>query len=96
MVLYEMGYDAIAASSETTFIPDTILAQLRSKYKHILILYDRDKTGVQKARSYSNKYGFYAFMVNKKFKAKDISDAVVNTSFNEVKKWLQKELKKYD
>ena len=42
MCLHEMGFNAIAASSETTFIPEDILQSLRSKWKHIVILYDRD------------------------------------------------------
>lgn len=95
MCLYEMGYYAIAAASETTFIPDDILNKLKRKWKVILILYDRDKTGVQKARDYSKKYKFDAFFINKRFKAKDLSDAVKQTSFQEVKQWLNKELTKY-
>lgn len=95
MVLYEMGYDAIAASSETTFVPNNILAQLRGKYKHIVILYDRDKTGIKKAREYSRDYGFDAFFVNKRFQAKDISDAVEQNGFLEIKNWLTKTLNAY-
>lgn len=96
MCLYEMGFYAIAASSETTFIPDHIVQSLRSKWKHILILYDRDKPGMKKAREYSHKTKFDAFFVHRKFNSKDISDAVKNNSFNEVKDWLYKTLKKYD
>ena len=96
MCLYEMGFYAVAASSETTFIPDNILNSLRSKWKHILILYDRDKTGMKKAREYSRKTKFRAFFVHKRFKSKDISDAVKNNGFNTVKDWLTKTLEKYD
>lgn len=96
MCLYEMGFYAIAASSETTFIPDNILKALRSKWKHILILYDRDKTGVHKAREYSRQTKFDAFFVHRKFNSKDISDAVKNDGFDNVKEWLCKTLKKYD
>lgn len=95
MCLYEMGYYAIAASSETTFIPDDILHSLRSKWKHVLILYDRDSTGMHKAREYSKKYKFDAFFVHKKFKAKDISDAVKDNSFNCVKTWLDTVINPY-
>ena len=42
------------------------------------------------------KYHFDAFFINKKFKAKDISDAVKNNSYNDVKQWLDKELQRYD
>lgn len=96
MCLYEMGYNAIAASSETTFIPDDILQSLRSKWKHIVILYDRDRTGMSKARDYSRKYKFDALFVHKKFKAKDISDAVRDNGFDKVRNWLITTLKKYD
>jgi len=96
MCLYEMGFNAIAAASETSFIPDKILDKLRKKWKHIVILYDRDKTGMLKSREYSKQYKFDAFFIHKKFHAKDLSDAIVNSSFNIVKDWLKKTLKKYD
>lgn len=96
MCLYGMGFHAIAASSETTFIPDAILQSLRTKWKHILILYDRDKTGMKKAREYSHQKKLDAFFVHKKFNSKDISDAVKNNGFWVVKGWLSKTLKKYD
>lgn len=95
MCLYEMGFYAIAASSETTFIPDNIIKSLRSKWKHILILYDRDKTGMKKAREYSQKTKFHAFFVHKKFNSKDISDAVKANGYWRVKDWLSKTLEKY-
>lgn len=96
MCLHEMGYNAIAASSETTFIPDDILDSLKHNWKHIIIIYDRDKTGMLEARKYSKKYNLDAIFVHKQFKAKDISDAIKNNNYLEVKKWLNKTLKKYD
>lgn len=96
MCLYEMGVYAISPSSETTFIPINILKSLRSKWNHILILFDRDKTGMKKAREYSKQYKFDALFVNKRFNAKDISDAVKFNKFDYVKDWLTKELEKYD
>lgn len=92
MCLYEMGINAIAASSETTFIPEDILKSLRCKWKKIVILYDRDATGMLKSREYSKQYKFDAIFVHKKFKSKDISDAVKNNNFNTVKNWLYKTL----
>jgi hypothetical protein len=91
-----MGYYAIAASSETTFIPDDILQSLQSEWKHIVILYDRERTGMLKARDYSKKYKFDAIFVHKRFKAKDVSDAVRDNGFENVKQWLNITLNKYD
>lgn len=96
MCLYEMGFNAIAASSETTFIPDDILNSLRHKWKHVIMLYDRDKTGMLESRKYSRQYKLDAVFVHKRFKAKDISDAVKDNSYNDVKQWLTQTLMKYD
>ena len=95
MCLYEMGFYAISPSSETTFIPEDILQSLRNKWKHIVILFDRDKTGMSKAREYSRQYKFDALFVNKKFNAKDISDAVKYNTFAQIRAWMTKETEKY-
>ena len=95
MCLYEMGFNAIAASSETTFIPEDILKSLRTKWKRVVILYDRDKTGMKTAREYSKQYKMDAIFVHKKFKAKDISDAVRDNGFFAVKEWLTKTVERY-
>ena len=95
MCLYEMGFNAIAASSETTFIPEDILKSLRSKWKHIVILYDRDKTGMLKSRDYNKRYKLDCIFVHKKFKAKDVSDAVRDNGFFAVKNWLTKTVERY-
>lgn len=96
MVLYKMGYDAISPSSETTFIPNDILTQLKLKYKYVFILYDRDKTGVKQTRAYSQQYNIIPLLVNKRYHAKDISDAVKENGFDTMNEWLHKELAKYE
>ena len=96
MCLYEMGFYAISASSETTFIPDDILEWLKKRWKHIVIIYDRDRTGMLKARAYSREYKLRPLFVNKRFHAKDISDAVKANGFQTIKDWLIKTLDAYD
>ena len=96
MCLSEMGFNAIAAASETTFIPEDILDNLKQKWLKIYILYDRDITGMKMARKYSKKYGIDAIFVNKKFRAKDISDAVRDNGFFAIKNWLTETVNRYD
>ena len=48
------------------------------------------------SRKYSKQYKLDALFVHKRFKAKDISDAVKDNSYNEVKQWLTQTLMKYD
>lgn len=92
MCLYEMGYTAISPASESTFIPDKVLDMLKSNFKRILICFDRDVAGVKNMRKISLKTGLNGFLVHKKYKSKDISDAVKNNGFEEIKQWLNKTL----
>lgn len=92
MCLYEMGIPAISPSSESTFIPEKVLEQLKKRFKRIVILFDRDEAGVKYLRKMSLKTGLEGMLVHKKFKAKDISDAIKANEFEKVKTWLLKQL----
>ncbi len=95
MVLHEMGYNAVSPSSESTFIPDIVLNDLKKRFKNILLCFDRDIAGVSNMRKVSLKTGLNGFLVHKSFKAKDISDAVKTNGFESVHDWLKKLLWKY-
>ena len=88
MCLHEMGYPAVSPSSESTFLPKDVLEQLKTRFKRIIILFDRDVAGVKRSRKLSRETGLEAIFINKKFKAKDVSDAVKANSFEEIKNWL--------
>lgn len=93
MVLYEMGISAISPSSESTFIPDNVLEDLKKRFKTIYILFDRDQAGVKYLRKLSLKTGLKPILIHKKFKAKDISDAVKVNGFYVIKNWFFETLK---
>ena len=95
MVLHEMGYNAVSPSSESTFIPDIVLNDLKKRFKNILLCFDRDVPGVTNMRKVSLKTGLKGCLVHKSFKAKDISDAVKTNGFESVHDWLKKLLWKY-
>lgn len=95
MCLYEMGYPAISPSSESTFLPKDVLEQLKTHFKRIIILFDRDTSGVKRSRKLSQETGLEALFVNKRFKAKDVSDAIKANSFEEIKNWLNETIKNY-
>lgn len=94
MCLYEMGIPAISPSSESTFIPDKVLEQLKKRFKRIIIMFDRDGAGITYLRKMSRKTGLEGMLVHKKFKAKDISDAIRDNGFDKVKNWLTKNINK--
>ena len=93
MCLYEMGYPAISPSSESTFIPKDVLEQLKTRFKRIIILFDRDVAGVKRSRKLSQETGLEALFINKRFKAKDVSDAIKANNFEEIKNWLNETVK---
>lgn len=93
MCLYKMGIPAISPSSESTFIPDKCLEELKTRFKRILILFDRDVAGVKYLRKISKKTGLEPLLINKKFNAKDVSDAIKLNGFETIKKWIKTELK---
>lgn len=92
MCFYEMGIPAISPSSESTFIPNKVLEQLKKRFKRIIILFDRDPAGVKYSRKMSKQTGLEAMFIHKKFKAKDVSDAIKLNGFEEVKTWVNKQL----
>lgn len=95
MCLYEMGISAISPASESTFIPDDVLDNLKKRFKHILICFDRDTAGIKYLRRISLKTGLKPLLVHKKWNAKDISDAIKLNGFENIKNWLYETIKNY-
>ena len=75
MLLYELGIPAIAPNSETQFVSDKMLEELHTRFKHIVLLYDSDLTGV----TFTNKIrkahpDLIPFLIPRKTLCKDLSD----------------------
>ena len=94
MCLYEMGIPAISPSSESTWLPDTVLEDILKRFKRVLICFDRDGPGMRNLRKISLKTGLNGLIVHKKFKAKDISDAIKANGFDKVKEYIYAEIDK--
>lgn len=92
MCLYEMGIPAISPSSESTFIPNKVLEQLKKRFKRIIILFDRDSSGCKSSIKIWNKYKLKPLFINKRFKSKDISDAIKYNGFSTIKEWIINEI----
>lgn len=92
MCFYEMGIPAISPSSESTFIPSKVLKQLEKRFKRIIILFDRDPAGVKFSRKINKQTGLEVMLIHKKFKAKDLSDAIKLNGFEEIKTWIKSKI----
>ena len=48
--LYAHGFNAICFNSETAQIPESIIESLQLRFRHIILLYDADETGIREAQ----------------------------------------------
>ena len=75
MLLYELGIPAIAPNSENLFITDLQYQKLKSKFKHILTVYDNDLPGIRGLKKIKLTYpDLKVAFIPRKYEAKDISD----------------------
>lgn len=73
--LYSMGVPACAPQSETQFISNTILEDLRQRFDKIVLLFDADLCGVHYTNVLRRKYDFLIpCIIPRRYEAKDISD----------------------
>ena len=57
--LYAHGFNAICFNSETAQIPTSIIESLQLRFRHIILLYDADETGVREAHKQSEQLAEY-------------------------------------
>ncbi len=79
MSLYAHGFHAICFNSETSHIPEDIIESLTRRFKHIVLLYDMDKTGVEASKKAQEKLSGYSVLrlelpLSGEKQEKDISD----------------------
>lgn len=92
MCFYEMGIPAISPSSESTFIPNRVLERLKKRFKRIIILFDRDPAGMKYSRKVSKETGLEAMFIHKKYKSKDLSDAIKLNGFDNIQNWIKQQI----
>jgi hypothetical protein len=85
MALYEMGYTAIAPTSETSFLPGVYLEKQQSRFIRIVIFFDNDKQGKISAVKWNLLYVF----IPEEFKVKDISDMICTYRMKFAKEFMK-------
>lgn len=92
MVLYKIGYNAIAPHGENHIIPSRIVDSLKQRYNKIVILYDNDNGGKEGAKKLSEKYNIPTIFIPYT-NYKDISDYVKEFGLEEGKKLIKELIK---
>lgn len=88
MCLYEIGYEAISTTSETSFIDEDVLEHLKNSYDRIIVFYDNDEPGVKSCTEFTNLYGLEYFNIPKIY-PKDPFDFIKNHSKQELKQIIE-------
>lgn len=84
----KIGYNSIAFGSETTINVDKVIDWLKSNFKHIVVFYDNDDSGVKYSRILCGKYNLSYIEIPKEYESKDISDYIDDYSFQEAEELL--------
>lgn len=93
LVLYSLGIPAIAPNSETQFISESVLNDLKNRFEHIVVLFDNDKTGISFMNKIKKEHPELVYTwIPRKYEAKDISDYYKlngkNKTLNLIKEFL--------
>lgn len=75
MCLYSCGITAISPNSETLFISDSMLEELKSRFEIIVVMYDNDRPGLYNMAKIRRMYPelIYTY-IPKEYGSKDFSD----------------------
>jgi hypothetical protein len=95
MTLYELGYIAIAPTSETSFVPDKYFLKQNTRFKRIILFMDSDKTGIEANIRLSEKWNLSYIIIPEGYNSKDISDLVKNYNKETANKLLYEVCKMY-
>lgn len=88
MTLYELGYTAIAPTSETAFLPGEYFRKQNTRFSQIILFMDSDEPGLIANKRLSDKWGLRYISIPISFPAKDISDFVWRYGQNEARRIL--------
>jgi hypothetical protein len=74
LVLKHFNLSSISTNSETSFIPEQVFYDFTKRFNKIHILFDNDKTGINNAEKFANKYNLNILTIPKYWKVKDIAE----------------------
>ena len=95
MVLFEMGFNAIAFSSESisgkNSEVDKVITQLKKRFEHVIIFMDNDAPGLKAARKLATEFRLN-YIHNPERTPKDISDYLQKYKLRNTRRMLKRRL----
>ena len=92
--MYSCGISAIAPNSETQFVSEKVLEDLKKRFKYIVVFFDNDKAGIQNMKKLKKLHPeLNFFFIPRHLNAKDFSDFYAlygrERTLGEIKKYLK-------
>lgn len=94
MCLYEDGVPAVAPQSESTYINDKTMTELKSRFKNIFVIFDNDNAGFEWSNVFANHYKIESLCIPWHNDVADYSKNIGSLS-KVINNLVNKKLKKY-
>lgn len=96
MALYSYGISAIAPNSETQWVSDKLLEELKQRFNKIVVFFDNDLAGISNMNKIKKLHPeLQYFFIPRKYESKDFSDLRAKYGEKETKKLIINTLKQW-
>lgn len=92
IINYLLGYPSIPVNSETNFIPEDILTDLKIRFKRIYIHMDNDEAGIRASKQFSEQYDLPYYVFPKEL-GKDNFEVLKKHNLKTLTEFLQEQFK---
>jgi len=93
--MYSFGITAVSTPSESTFISDKQLEEFKSRFKHIVVLYDSDRPGKHNLWLIRKKYPELNYFVLPNNLEKDFTDTLKVIGVDKMKELIKQFMSNY-
>jgi 5S rRNA maturation endonuclease (ribonuclease M5) len=93
--MYEFGISAVSTASESTFISDKQLEEFKSRFKHIIVIFDSDRPGKHNMWLIRKKYPELNYYVLPNTLEKDFTDSIKKIGINKMKELVNQFMSNY-
>lgn len=76
IVLYKLGIPAIAPQAENHLLSKKVIADLKTRFDNIFVLFDNDEAGLKGSEKYKNEYNLPFFYIPLELEVKDPFECV--------------------
>ena len=93
--MYEFNIPAVSTASESTFISDKQLEEFKSRFKHIIVIFDSDRPGKHNMWLIRKKYPELNYYVLPNTLEKDFTDSIKKIGVDKMKELVNQFMSNY-